>query len=200
MDEFANQLEALLPKLRAHFKRKLWFSGRNQTMDTLHDAVVWALSNPERFDPARGSLSAWLKMTVLRRAVSNSIRAAARDPVRVVAEGFDEEVAGKTGPDSVPWFPAVNWRDTDVALDIETAFAALPAEELAIATAVFVEGKTVEAAAGELDVKKRTAERRLAGARKHLQHALRHYLENGPNLVSEFTLPNAGRATPKRQN
>lgn len=163
---FARELVALIPTLRRHLSHGWWrYLDQWHRDDILHDAILWALIHWNQFDPQRGTLSAWLKHAILRRVATNHARGCARDRVRIPsAEPLREGAAGQR--EAAP----------HMAADIENAFAGLPADERAVALAVYLDAESVQDAAAQLAIPKRTAERRLSRARERLQRALRHYL------------------------
>jgi RNA polymerase sigma factor (sigma-70 family) len=170
--EFRQRMVEHIPALRRVLRRRDAMAAE----DRLHDALAWALTHWPTFDSRRGSLFYWLRDTVLRRTVSNSIRAAARNRVRIPNnEPLKEGLAGASDPDLPLWLADAVHTDDAQAIDLANAFAALPSDERAVALAILAEGRHVEVAAQELGISLRTCERRLKSARRRLCESLRHY-------------------------
>jgi RNA polymerase sigma factor (sigma-70 family) len=193
--EFRERLAHLMPGLRIHLEYERPHLDEWQRADILQTALLWALENWRKFRPERGSLSAWMKMAVMRRVATNHVRGCARDRIKFPGlcdhrgDPLVEKIFAGPNPTSQPY----------VSLDIENAFAALPPDEQAVALAVFLDTENIEAAGNRLGISKRTCERRLARAREKLQASLACYLDERGDIVGE---PRAGegRTAPKQLN
>lgn len=134
---------------------------RREAEDLLHDVFLEAWRAAKSFDPARGTVRAWLVLRMRSRAVDR-IRAAQRDRVVLHPEGEPRERG-----EAAPPLDALGDRDR-----IRGAVAQLPSDERAVLELVYFGGRTGTEVAEALEVPLGTVKSRLARAIRHLRDAL----------------------------
>jgi RNA polymerase sigma-70 factor (ECF subfamily) len=147
-----------LPYLR-RFARALTANATNAD-DLVHDCVVKALENSEKFEPGT-NLRAWL-FTILRNGFISDIR---RNRRRLTETDSPRWATGGVAPPS---------QEGSLTLRrLEVAMGRLPIEQRTVLALVVIEGMNYEHAAEALGVPVGTVRSRLSRAR----HALRETVE-----------------------
>jgi RNA polymerase sigma-70 factor (ECF subfamily) len=137
---------------------------REQAEDLVHDTFVAVWQKIDRFDPARGSLRAWLLTIVRNRSID---RLRARRPTLDVNEA-DEQSLLRTGANPT-WEAAIARRS---AAELRLALADLPAEQRQAIELAYFGGNTYREIAVLTNVPLGTANGRLRLALAKLREAL----------------------------
>jgi RNA polymerase sigma-70 factor (ECF subfamily) len=137
---------------------------REQAEDLVHDTFVAVWQKIDRFDPARGSLRAWLLTIVRNRSID---RLRARRPTLDVNEA-DEQSLLRTGANPT-WEAAIARRS---AAELRLALADLPAEQREAIELAYFGGNTYREIAILTKVPLGTANGRLRLALAKLREAL----------------------------
>jgi RNA polymerase sigma-70 factor (ECF subfamily) len=133
--------------------------------DVTQEVFVYVWRQPERFDPTRGSLRAWLGLLAHRRAVDR-VRAEVR---RTRGETRVDQGEPRTSADSeVDEELARAW----LAGRVQTALAQLPAEQREAVVLAYYGGRTYRQVAAELAIPEGTAKSRLRLALAKLDELL----------------------------
>jgi RNA polymerase sigma factor (sigma-70 family) len=119
--------------------------------DVTQEVFVQVWTRPEAFDPAAGTLQAWLAMLARRRAI-DAVRRTARQRRRAAAESGEPE----TAPD--PADAAVN---AAVHKSVRAAVDALPAAQRTVVLLAYVGGFSAREIAERLGIPEGTAKSRL---------------------------------------
>ena len=139
-------------------------SDREQAEDVVHDAFVAVWTRIGSFDPARGTLRAWLLTVVRNRAID---RLRARRPEPDVAQ-LDEQSLLSTGPNPT-WEEAARRLS---AADLRAAMDSLPAEQRTAIELAYFGGRTYREIAVLTGVPLGTANGRLRLGLARLRDAL----------------------------
>jgi RNA polymerase sigma factor (sigma-70 family) len=137
---------------------------RDMAEDLVHDAFVAVWQKIGRFDPARGSLRAWLLTIVRNRAID---RVRGTRPSLEVSEA-DEQSLLRTSPNPT-WEVAVARLS---AVELRTALDMLPAEQREAVELAYFGGRTYREIAELTGVPQGTANGRLRLALAKLREAL----------------------------
>jgi RNA polymerase sigma factor (sigma-70 family) len=137
---------------------------RDMAEDLVHDAFVAVWQKIGRFDPARGSLRAWLLTIVRNRAID---RVRGTRPSMEVGEA-DEQSLLRTSPNPT-WEVAVARLS---AVELRTALDTLPAEQREAVELAYFGGRTYREIAELTGVPQGTANGRLRLALAKLRDAL----------------------------
>jgi RNA polymerase sigma-70 factor (ECF subfamily) len=137
---------------------------RDRAEDVVHDAFLAVWRKIDRFDPARGSMRAWL-LTVVRNRAIDRIRAdrGGRD----IAE-LDEQSLLRSGPNPT-WEEALQRLS---AVQLRAAVEALPNEQRTAIELAYFGGRTYREVASLTGVPLGTANGRLRLALARLREAL----------------------------
>lgn len=141
--------------------------------DVTQDVFVWLWERPDRFDPARGSLRAFLSVVARRRAIDWIRR---HDADRRRADRAAQEAPTVLADDLADGVGA-----RDDAARVRAAVAALPVEQREAVTLAFFGGLSYREVAVHLHIPEGTAKSRLRLALAKLGATL------GP--ISEAALP-----------
>jgi RNA polymerase sigma-70 factor, ECF subfamily len=146
---------------------------REEAADALQDALLSAYRSADRF---RGdaAVTTWLHRIVINACLDRVRRRQARPTVPL--------------PDSEHAAVAVPPVDSDMAIDVRTALASLPADQRAALVLVDIQGYPVAEVAQMLDVAEGTVKSRCARGRARLATLL-GYLRNPP---PERDVPSTG--------
>jgi RNA polymerase sigma-70 factor (ECF subfamily) len=139
-------------------------ANREQAEDLVHDTFVAVWQKIDRFDPARGSLRAWL-LTIVRNRAIDRLRAA-RPTLRV--DEADEQSLLRTGANPT-WEAALARRS---AAELRLALDGLPAEQRQAIELAYFGGNTYREIAVLTNVPLGTANGRLRLALAKLREAL----------------------------
>jgi RNA polymerase sigma-70 factor (ECF subfamily) len=140
-------------------------SGSPGVADDVVQEVFTALwAHPERFEPTRGSMRAYLGVQAYRRAI-DAVRREARRRAREAHRSTEDDRGVATGADGMD-AAAVH----EVVRD---AIGRLPAEQHAVVDLVFWQGRTCREAALLLAIPEGTAKSRLRLAQRKLAEWLR---------------------------
>jgi RNA polymerase sigma-70 factor (ECF subfamily) len=170
-----------LPYLR-RFARALT-SGSRSADDLVHDCVVNALKNADKFEPGT-NLRAWL-FTILRNCFISEIR---RDRNRADSVAMPDWAMSGVAP--------ANQEDTLMLCRLRDELSALPNDQRTVLLLVVLEGMSYEETAEMLKIPVGTVRSRLSRAR----HALRRSMDgetmfpNSPNSPRRHTEPFAHAA------
>lgn len=130
---------------------------RREAEDLLHDALLEAWRKAAGFDPARGSVRAWLVVRVRSRALD---RRRALGPSRVLAPERFERIADAREPN-----------DGDVAR-VQVALATLPEDQRHVLELAYFEGLSSSEIAARLSVPMGTVKSRVAAGMAKLRAGL----------------------------
>ena len=131
--------------------------------DVVQEVLVALWHHPERFDPARGSLRAYLGVQAHRRAV-DALRSDGRRKVREEQCVSPPSTAGPYGTDEMD--------AATVAEVVRNALARLPDEQREAVELAFWKGHTYQEVAEELGIPPGTAKSRLRLAQSKLREWL----------------------------
>jgi RNA polymerase sigma-70 factor (ECF subfamily) len=157
MNDFARQLEALIPRLR-RYARALTrdVSRADDVVQSCLTCLTWALAKQHLWQPGT-DLRAWL-FTILHNQHVNDVRRSVREGVNVAVE----EMA-----------PMLTVQSNAIAVlqlrDLESAIARLPQEQRQVILLVGLEGMAYEQVAAVLQVPVGAVRSRLSRARVQLR-------------------------------
>ena len=134
--------------------------------DVTQEVFAFLWTEPERFDPARGTLRAWLGLLAHRRSVDRVRREARRARNETLTEGAEATVETHTEIDDEL---ARGW----VAGCVREALAQLPNEQRAAVELAYFGGRTYRQVASDLAIPEGTAKSRLRLALAKLEELLR---------------------------
>ncbi len=177
-------------------------SDRQIAEEVVQETFLALWNRAELFDPAAGSLQAWL-FTIARNRTVDRLRAAGRRPKLVVlsAAAAPDEPAGVTlerlaaggevlGGAQLGPGPEQALARAEVRMAIRTALDVMPAEERTVILLAYQEGLTQSEVAKRLDWPLGTVKTRTRRALHRLRDALAEEL--GPDLGIEFAPTPAG--------
>jgi RNA polymerase sigma-70 factor (ECF subfamily) len=153
----ADSIVRELPYLR-RFARALT-SGSRSADDLVHDCVVNALKNAEKFEPGT-NLRAWL-FTILRNCFISDIR---RDRNRADTVAMPDWAMGGVAPASQ--------EDSLMLCRLREELGVLPADQRTVLMLVVLEGMSYEETAEMLQIPVGTVRSRLSRARHALRRAM----------------------------
>ncbi|MCB1017857.1 MAG: sigma-70 family RNA polymerase sigma factor [Acidimicrobiales bacterium] len=136
--------------------------------DAAQDVFVWLWSHPDRFDPERGSLPAFLAVTARRRAIDRLRREGAHQrALHRAAEALDPR------PPPLAGDPAELVGAGDEGAQLRRAVAALPEDQRRAVELAYFGGCTYREVAQRLGIPEGTAKSRLRLGLARLADALR---------------------------
>jgi RNA polymerase sigma-70 factor, ECF subfamily len=154
MNDFARQLEALIPRLRRYARALTRDVSRAD--DVVQSCLTRALAKQHLWQPGT-DLRAWL-FTILHNQYVNEVRRSVREGVNVAVEGMA---------------PMLTVQSNAIAVlqlrDLESAIARLPQEQRQVILLVCLEGMAYEQVAAVLQVSVGTVRSRLSRARVQLR-------------------------------
>jgi RNA polymerase sigma-70 factor (ECF subfamily) len=139
---------------------------REEAEDVLHDVFMEAWRKADTWDPARGSVRAWLVLR-MRSRVLDRIRA----PARKRATSTEDLGEGVSPPALVAEAPEAPRLRTEQRR-FQEALAGLPEEQREIVRLVYFEGQALGQVGERLGVPTGTVKSRLFNARARLREAL----------------------------
>ncbi len=155
-DQFANEIVALLPALRAF--ARTFHRTQTDADDLVQETVVRALANIDRFQPGT-RLKSWL-FTIMRNTFCTRYRVASREAVGIVE---CVSLAGSVPPDQ-------EWRLR--GQELETACGNLPEKYRTAFEFIILNGRSYEDAATYFGCPVGTIKSRVNRARHHLMNEL----------------------------
>jgi RNA polymerase sigma-70 factor (ECF subfamily) len=136
--------------------------------DVAQEVFVELWRRPDRFDPARGSLRAYLAVQAHRRAVDvvrSTVRRTQREQRHLADAAPEGEAAQCPGPDGEA-------ADADTAARVRAAVNRLPAPQRIVVEMAYFGGRTLRELAAELGIPEGTAKSRLRLAQARLRSLL----------------------------
>jgi RNA polymerase sigma factor (sigma-70 family) len=140
--------------------------------DVVQEVFLAIWREPERFDPARGSVSSWLLTLVHHRAVDAVRREAGRRRHTVAPSEDGEEWSGPPGPGA-----DVGAIDAVVAGHVRDALAQLPAEQREALALAYYGGYTQREVASLVKVPLGTVKSRMFTAVKRMRVLLEPHVD-----------------------
>src|SRR3979411_1776136 len=157
MNDFARQLEALIPRLRRYARALTRDVSRAD--DVVQSCLTRALAKQHLWQPG-SDLRAWL-FTILHNQYVNEVRSSVRDSINVAVE------------EMAPMFTVQSNAIAVLQLrDLEAAIARLPQEQRQVILLVGLEGMRYEEVAAILGVPVGTVRSRLSRGRDQLRRLM----------------------------
>src|ERR1700704_6921702 len=154
MNDFARQLEALIPRLRRYARALTRDVSRAD--DVVQSCLTRALAKQHLWQPG-SDLRAWL-FTILHNQYVNEVRSSVREGINVAVE------------EMAPMFTVQSHAIAALQLrDLKAAIARLPQEQRQVILLVVLEGMAYEQVAAVLQVPVGTVRSRLSRARVQLR-------------------------------
>lgn len=138
----------------------------NAAEDVVQEVFVHLWTRPYAFDPARGSLRAWLSMLAHRRAV-DWVREEERQRRAALADAGARRERAPAPPQ-----PEQAALDAEAALMLHAALAELPVSQRQVVHLAYFAGRTYRQVAVELGIPEGTAKTRLRAALRSLADRL----------------------------
>lgn len=135
--------------------------------DVVQEVFTALWRAPERFDPSRGSLRAYLGILAQRRAADARRSEGRRQAREERSAGLDRPLSGEPGSDGMR---AVD--EEAVAEAVRHAIERLPEEQRAVVELAFWQGRTCREVAALLGIPEGTAKSRMRLAQQKLTHWL----------------------------
>ena len=135
--------------------------GRGEAEDVLHDVFVEVWKRAKDFDPARGTVRAWLALRMRSRCLDRK-----KSPRLARSVSFDDsEQARRAAPEHDPLLRMERER-------VRAALAALTADQRAVVDLAYFAGLSTQEIGDQLGVPQGTVKSRLFAAREKLARAL----------------------------